>query len=29
LEASGISMTCSLHQAVPSSLQVTVSIGDI
>jgi hypothetical protein len=29
LEASGIAMTCSLHQAIPSSLQVTVPVGDI
>jgi hypothetical protein len=29
LEASGIAMTCSLHQAVPSSLRVTISVGDI
>jgi hypothetical protein len=29
LEASGVAMTCSLHQAVPSSLQVTVPVRDI
>jgi hypothetical protein len=29
LEASRVAMTCSLHQAVPSSLQVTVPVGNI
>jgi hypothetical protein len=29
LEASGIAMTCSLHEAVPGSLQITVPVGDI
>jgi hypothetical protein len=29
LEASGMTMACSLHQAVPGNLQVTVPIGDV
>jgi hypothetical protein len=29
LEASGMTVACSLHQAVPGSFQVTVPIGDI
>jgi hypothetical protein len=29
VEALGVAMTCSLHQAVPGSLQVTIPIGDI
>jgi hypothetical protein len=29
LEASGVAMTCSFHQAVPGSLQVVVSVRNI
>jgi hypothetical protein len=29
LDASGMTVACSLHQADPSSFQVTVPIGDI